>query len=565
MRLALAQDDLDIAEDRFKQLERVGVLSRENMRFLRVEVLARSRRWRELTDLPYFTELENVRRPRLVSEFMLEALWRALIEPGAPPLTQLRDLDIQAVHRPLLGSVDVPRLAGALRLTYLSAHEDGDERRMGRMLESVSGSARQSLVDLTWTVPEPTTTLDDPALEAHRLLGLSQYAAVVQLFLDRQLPELADPAVEAVLELNEPSHAAQVLEAVRTMLGTSLQPSRRLNRDLLDLERLVSGLCTDWSQWINRVASTERWGEAARVARDNASEWPPLPATESEAQALGDLLLVAADGPNADQLRAALDLVCGLAQEAISEPGQRPFLDQVLLLLSDQDNVSEPVRNAFNDLVWRILMSAPDAEAYTTLIGTASNMWARIASPNSVEWLLELLDAIASSPIPYHGVVDNLAAEVPARSAHFVSRLSKAEVASLRSLLSQIGFAPWPEMPETEVGVTDVWARLNSKTVGLYSLVDAAGPRLRERLDQLCTVRSIDHNRDTVATPGLRRLARSANYLIVDTWHAAHAATACIDEERPRSRQILPRRGGTPALLSALERALEAESVDAVA
>lgn len=64
LRLALAQGDGRAAQDRLDALRETGTLSRENRRFLQVELLARFERWPELVSLPYFAELERVRRPR---------------------------------------------------------------------------------------------------------------------------------------------------------------------------------------------------------------------------------------------------------------------------------------------------------------------------------------------------------------------------------------------------------------------------------------------------------------------------------------------------------------------
>jgi hypothetical protein len=62
---------------------------------------------------------------------------------------------------------------------------------------------------------------------------------------------------------------------------------------------------------------------------------------------------------------------------------------------------------------------------------------------------------------------------------------------------------------------------------------------------------------DTVATQALRTLAKNADYLLVDTWHATHEATAAIDAVRPRNNQIMPKGHGISGFLRALEGALQ--------
>ena len=101
-----------------------------------------------------------------------------------------------------------------------------------------------------------------------------------------------------------------------------------------------------------------------------------------------------------------------------------------------------------------------------------------------------------------------------------------------------------------------MWSELDGKLVGIYSLLPHAASHLEQRLRQLCSVGEVRGNQDLVATPGLRSLAKRSDYLIVDTWHAAHQATGAIDAVRPRERQILPTQRGTSGFLLALEGSL---------
>jgi hypothetical protein len=561
LRLALAQGDGRTAQDRLDALRETGSLSRENLRFLHIELLARFERWPELVSLPYIAELEKVRRPRRVSELMLEAFWHTeVLESGRPPAEAFRLRELGVRHRALLGSVDVPRMPGALALCYLGALEDGDESRVARLLASLAVSDRDYLESLAWSTTTAPETLEDPVQEARRLLDRHQFAAVVDLFLERRMRELADPAVEAILELDDPRGVGQVLEVLRGLLLGGFKPSRRLSRDLGELESIVSDACDSWIEWIERIAGDARWGEAAAVARQNEKDWLPLPLSETLVRAASDLLVGSADGINGDQVRASLDLLCALASRSASEPSNAAFLDAVLLILSVQENIGGPVRNAFNDLVWSCLESAPTRAGYEGLISAAEIVWQRVSSPLSVDWILELLDALTSHPTTSRDSVTQFAAMVRTRCAPFVSRLSPRQASSMRSLLEECGLPGWPDMPVGDSEDVGIWSTLDAADVGLYSLVASAGAKLRVQLDRLCRVRSLTHRKDTVASAALRSLAQNADYLVVDTWHAAHAATACIDQVRPRSRQILPRRGGTPALVAAIEDALLAQT-----
>ncbi|GAA5192489.1 hypothetical protein GCM10023322_52220 [Rugosimonospora acidiphila] len=105
-----------------------------------------------------------------------------------------------------------------------------------------------------------------------------------------------------------------------------------------------------------------------------------------------------------------------------------------------------------------------------------------------------------------------------------------------------------------------MWRRLDGSLIGLYTLLPRAAELLRKRLLRLCEPSAVEANADTVATAALQSLASRADYLIVDTWHAAHVATAANDAVRPRNLQVMPRGRGITAFLQAPEQHLVTSS-----
>ena len=120
------------------------------------------------------------------------------------------------------------------------------------------------------------------------------------------------------------------------------------------------------------------------------------------------------------------------------------FLDAVLLILSTQENIGGPVRNAFNDLAWAFLETGPSRAGYEGLISTATVLWERIASPQSVDWALELLDALGGHPAISPDSAARFAMEVRTRCAPFVARFSRRQALSMRSLLEEFGLPGGP-------------------------------------------------------------------------------------------------------------------------
>jgi hypothetical protein len=118
-----------------------------------------------------------------------------------------------------------------------------------------------------------------------------------------------------------------------------------------------------------------------------------------------------------------------------------------------------------------------------------------------------------------------------------------------------VGLPPMDALPATDSA--DVWQRLNGRLIGIYSLVQGMGARLNIRLAGLCGDVRVEQNSDTVATAALRALAANADFLIVDTRHASHAATGAIDAVRARDRQLFPAGGGISSFIARLRVELE--------
>src|SRR5262249_42149402 len=113
-RLALSAADSQNSERLLERIDATGLLASENLRFLRVERLARLGRWPELGTLPWFADMARARRPRYITEHLLEALWRrefddvALITEAGAALRRFQEGELEVQYQQLLDSIDVP-------------------------------------------------------------------------------------------------------------------------------------------------------------------------------------------------------------------------------------------------------------------------------------------------------------------------------------------------------------------------------------------------------------------------------------------------------------------------
>jgi hypothetical protein len=559
-RLALLRRDDDSARVLLDKIRSTGHVSAENLRHLRIEFLAAFGRWTEMRSMPHISALIQARRPRAISETLLRMVWWTdLVGPGhQSPQEAFNERGVLEAFGPLLRSVRTPSTAEGRLVCFLAALADGDIERREAILDCADDAderARlEALVSGLPTVQEPSAEQsEDPIVEAYRA---GRFAEVIASFAAEPKAEHADLAVEAVLDSGASDHALRVLGLVRDLeLSGALTLGRRARRDIEELQRVGDDTCSGWLEWAVRVSGETRWADASAVARDNHESWTSIGSIDSQqVSQVCDALLEATGGTNVDQLRSSLDIFCSEAAAILSRGSVNDFCQVVLVLLSEQDNFSEMVRSAYLDLLAAWLEVGPSAQEYSQVLDQTLDIWTRIASPVAAAWTIGVLEAATDLPCPDQVKRTVLAVQLVEGVRQHYSRLTLRERVEIEALAAELGLPT--QAIEARDAERDVWTALNGKVVGIYSLLPRAAAHLRSRLAQLCSVGEVRENHDEVATEALRSLAERADYLIVDTWHAAHQATAAIDAIRPRDRQVLPRQRGVSGFLKALEAAV---------
>lgn len=566
-RLALVNLDADSAHALLDQILLSGHVSAENARYLKIEYLAAFGRWTEMRAMPHIDALLKARRPRTTSETLLRMVWWSdLARPEfGGPLRAFRERAVLDTFGALLRAVRVPSTPEGRSVAYLAAVAKGDEEWQDKLLDQAASpderAALEALVQDIHTLPPPeppgaeppTTPTLDPVVDD---FNAGRFGAVVRAFTSNHDPAHAELAIAAILDSGDQDSGDVVVGIVRDLLAQgTLALSRRGRRDLEDLEKALAGHCSDWIEWATRLAADVRWADGATVLRNERGTWHPL--NRIGARPLADVcnsLLQAAEGPNADQVRTSLDILCNEAAGLLALGQPNEFSQTVLLLLFDQENFSEMVRNAYLDLFVAWLAAGPTSGDYRDVLDQALAIWKRIAAPNSVDWASSILEAMVDAPCPDEPKRTSTAVLIIEGVRQHAGRLGLRQQVEVEGLAMDFG------LPAREVNAPqderDVWAALDGKLVGIYSLLARAETYLRERLSHLCAASEVKGNSDQVATQALRSLAERADYLVVDTWHAAHQATGAIDSVRPRERQILPKLRGNSGFLRALEDAL---------
>ncbi len=565
--LALDRRDDHASDELLSRIAGTGLVASENLRFLRVDRLARLERWRELGDLPWFDDLARARRPMRISEHLLEAMWILNFDDAAVATDPQRAsqaferAELGTKYAVLLRSIDVPLSAPGRRLALLFAHLSGDASRVDRIINAASMEERGLLDRLAGREREAPVSIKRSTVDTARdMFEDGLYEDVIALAEVEQAPALVSIAVRAAFELNDPRLAKRVVQLIAAFDPVELPNSPGFARILAAVRRLADNSCASWSEWLNRVASDEKWLDAAEIARDLSGTWDINElASSSTAKSAADRLLVGFEGVNRREVRAVFDLLCQVAGKLVSRPAGDRFVDAVLLVLASDENPSVLVRTAFFDLLMEALANGPSGDRYKDMLATTQSLWTRVRSREATPWILDVLDGLAAHPSSNEDARRTLVATIVSSSYDFAPRLTRDERVLFEAIGRECGVAvalPPIEAPPTTQSA-DLWQNLNGKLIGIYSLIDGMGSRLANRLAVLCSKVRVEQNSDTVATAALRALAVNADFLIVDTKHATHAATIAIDAVRSRDRQLFPAGGGISSFIARLREELE--------
>ena len=578
--LAFHNRNAEASRDLLRRVEATGRLSERNLRFLRVERLARLEQWNELEQLQEFDSLAVVQRPRRISEHLLEAIWYARLSSGdvsepAAVRNRFQEQDIATAYPLLLAAVDVPSLLGARCVVALFCQEVNDPNRLVRVLASATQSEGDFLRRLVGSrhsdqleqeTVTPTDLGDDPVAACHTAYSNCDYQKVVDIAEEhRDRTECLPLAVRVAAESGDRELCSRVAHLV-VEVGSAQLPEAEQFRLLLERVIQIAGdHCTGWVDWMERIAGDERWAMGADVVRDCHKVWDLGELlVGSMPERAAEHLIEGISGVNGDQLRNALGTLCDLCADLVQHPATSPIQTAILLLLADDENPSEQVRDAFLELSATRLDGA-GAATYDSLLETAEGIWDKVKSPQALSWALEFSDQLVDFPSPDSTTRKGFIEQIVLFTFELGGRFTYLDRDWLSQLCQeadiQTELPSVTEAPE-ELTSESLWGRLAGKEVGLYTLDMRVAHRFKTRLTRLCPTVTVTLNDDHGATHELSTLAERSDYMIVCWQRAKHPATDCINSVRGKERQILPEgRAGLSSLVRCLEKEIQAELV----
>jgi hypothetical protein len=183
-----------------------------------------------------------------------------------------------------------------------------------------------------------------------------------------------------------------------------------------------------------------------------------------------------------------------------------------------------------------------------------------MGDPRRLDWALDLLDLFIAAPSPDPGARDAFFETVSASIRKHLRRLEPGQTVLFKLLSEDLergipSFLSPLEGPAEEIS-TDT---LTGKIVAIYTLDESSGRRAKLLMETIYEGVDVRISNDHVGTETLRSLAREADYFVVVTRSAKHAATEFIKAQRPDGKRelIYPLGKGSTSILSAIRKAVE--------
>jgi hypothetical protein len=577
--LAIAAGDPPAAGDAYAELRRRGLLGTENLRFLEIRLLAADRRWSEVANAPDLRDLAGLRRPWLITEDLLTALYRDRVAPYeqaddvpgaiAAVATLVDDVPALFAARGPLRSADVLKLF-ALRYAL---PDDADPQRVQEIIDepSLTRSERRwvtRIADALLPTPPPTRSAHDAllagdldaalALAQAELPSRSQTDVLIACADELQTLDAAEAAITALDRLPEPDRDA-LLE--RKRVRSAVDGLRVL---LAPDEHQRPTAPRTWTEWLTRLLDTPGWSSSQAVAICGELEYSATDLDDpTAADALPALVEQVADSPQKQALQDALPQIVGWLDRQNLDPRlARPMNDAILTAVAfATDRSAGSLETAYN-ATEGLIRAGVDEAGYQDMLDKLAEIWQRMEARANVPWLSDVLELLSFQPGPRDQLV-TFSAAVLAPVLAFARQLDSGLLDTLAATVESFGadeLATQLRTAATQAVQTEVDSNaLAGRLIGIYTLTPQVAIRAREGIERRFPgVRVlIDSSYDS--TSSLEHLAATADYMIVSIRSAKHAATEAIERHRPRQLPtLIPRGRGSSRMIEALVAAVHA-------
>lgn len=204
------------------------------------------------------------------------------------------------------------------------------------------------------------------------------------------------------------------------------------------------------------------------------------------------------------------------------------------------------------NVVEALLDAGPDTQSYEDCVDAVGEILKANDAPSSLEWGLNIADALAIHPSSKPERRLQFFAAVVGLCQKWVHRLTVTHRGILMLLAEDFGCVSLLDglKSSADVEIADSQDHANyAGLVAIYTLASSAGQRAKAMLKRLLPRATIELNEDLVATERLRSLAKRADVFVFAWKKSSHQAYYCAKDARTGGDIAMVPGGGTASIV----------------
>jgi hypothetical protein len=583
-RALLAGDEAQ-AEAMIAEFKQTGRLNEENLRYIEVRMSAGLGLWPQIARNHWLIKtLADLALPPQILADLIEALYWTYVEDAeaSGDGVAMRDAFARHIATPypkLFGSrrgIRAPRVVKAF-LLFEQCQPSPDVAITDGLLELLPAGGDTSLfTNLGEPSPVPHSVAQIGEDEADAAFDDGMFDRAFEFYLRltpnrKTISRLVScvwtigtgEARDRFLALFDMANADLIGGLAPSIAGKIANLRQAQSTDRLTPEgELAQSAAGPWISWAEQLHAGRDLAGAAREVQSAPTNWDASALREDEqvAKRFADML-GRLDGEAGSIVRTAVPQIFASVFPADGplSPSCKPIASLLFLLIAMGETLSRADLDLLAQLTGLLIEQGLSPSDYVSLVRDLGDVQERIASYAYLPWSLDLSEALAVLPCPSDSARDarlGLFLQVLGHASGFAHRLALQDLVPIETLAKDYGVDP------KAVGVLNREAKteeqmvalpsLEGKTIGIYTLVEAAGSRAKAALEKLFPGCKVVVNSDLVCTSQLTSLAKSAEIFIFAWKSSSHQAFFCVKDALGKREPIWAPGKGTASILRAV-------------
>jgi len=580
--MALAAGDRPEAEKQIQYLRERGLLDPTNIRYLQIRMRAAFEAWEEIVQFEEISDLiESTSHPLPVRRALLQGVYHTHFdsyeEQGVPDkaLEHYKE-SVQPEYGPLFtvrSSMQAPEVLKAFMMKAVSGKATDEDLRDELMSVAerieLNDPFFDALAKLGSDTGEPTV-VENPISEAMTAWSEGDVDTAFRLLRQAESSPRKSQCLALIYGDLQSLDVEQELEATLADLPAEEQKELAQRHPICQQVLESASAPSSWMTWLNQVRKEgyNSQEKALQHAEKLVEEWHPQQVFDTQ-DGLSEFVRAVQEAPLDGEMGWTVSRALPKLLESLQKDPEYPRSTFLGLYGAVQDRIpytsdlTESDLTVYQDLAGVRLQHGVSKSVYQEIIEQAEHLWKEAGSASRIDWLLDFAELLVLVPSKDEEARLRFLTTVVQALQKYRDRVEPIQIKLFRSLCEEVGHSEVGSQLPTEQAEKKLDDRdplldlLNGRTLGIYTLTESAGRRAASFLEDHCQELTVHLRHDKAGNAELESVAQSADYFLVVTWSAKHAATDVIEQNVPTERLIRPRGKGESSMLRDLSEYAE--------